>query len=632
MAIWMSPGVYTREIDLTTTIPAVATNISVLVIREPWKGSEYEQHFVSNEDMLKDLVGTPTSKSFKDIMAGMGFLKYGSMLYTSIVRPEDATFAGAVIKDGYNNTGEEFTTSFTYSVSGSVPDTEDDGPYDYQALGITDLTEFPEAVQNTLSENTEDALWFISTWRNNNANRIRTLVFDRELHRAALYYDVNEETFDTPDDITLSVEAEETLTAMINNDPAAFIAIRDTEISFDSEYQMGVIVQVKHQGDSLWSQEETFLVSSDETERDDSGRPLFIEDVINTQSNYVRVALNPFKKTNSEVDVGPIQIGTEEFVQLSGGKDGVWGRDSGEGYELSQNAAVMKAYNLYSNPEEIDVNLFIEADKGVEVKRELINICEVKRKDSMCVLDVPRDLVINNDGSEANDLTRWRKGQGTSTFNPNTSYAAIYGNWLEVFEKYNKKYRWIPSSGHLAGLYANTDAQQDPWWAPAGLNRTILTGVRRLAWNPDLGERDLLYKNGINPIVSFSGQGKVVWGQKTLLDKSSAFNRVNVRRLFLVLQKAISKASKYFVFEMNDNVTWLQMTNMIEPFLRDVQGRRGIYDFKVQIDEVVNTPERIDRNELWGNIFIQPTRAAEFIILNFIATPTGANFSEYIGE
>lgn len=182
----------------------------------------------------------------------------------------------------------------------------------------------------------------------------------------------------------------------------------------------------------------------------------------------------------------------------------------------------------------------------------------------------------------------------------------------------------------MAGIYANTDFQRDAWWAPAGLNRAILQGVRRLAWNPTGGERDILYKNGINPVVSFAGQGKVVWGQKTLLDKSSAFNRINVRRLFLVLEKAISKAAKYFLFEQNDNQTWILMTDMIEPFLQDVKGRRGIYDYYVQIDETTNTPERIDRNELWGNIWIKPTRSAEFIVLNFIATKTGAEFSELI--
>lgn len=634
---WMSPGVYVRELDFTTMIPAVSTNISVLVVREPWKGSEYQKHFVSNDDRLISLTGKPTSKSFKDVMSGLGFLKYGNMLYTSIVRPEDATFSGVKIPEGYTETGTEFTDSFTYNVSGSVPESEDDGPYTYRALGVHDLTEFPEAVETEIGENVDDVLWFISAWRNKQANRIRVLVFDRELYKAAKYYEEPDEegeagTFDIPDGETVSSEAQDALESMRDNDLVAYTTLKNWDYSFGSDYQFGVAVHVKHMGDSMWTEEESFLVSTDETERSDNGSPLFAETVINNHSDYVRIAINPFYKTTSEYDAGPVTMGLHGFDELTGGQDGVWGRHDGVGYTEAQSAASIKAYNLYSNAEEIDVNLFIESDKTVEVKRELIKICEVKRKDCMCILDVPRGLAINNDGDEAYDIVKWRRGQDGSTFNPNSSYAALYGNWLEVFDKYNKKYRWVPSSGFMAGFYANTDDLRDPWWAPAGLNRSILTGVRRLAFNPDQGERDLLYKNGVNPIVSFSGQGKVVWGQKTLLDKSSAFDRVNVRRLFLVLEKAISKASKYFVFEMNDRITWFQMTNMIQPYLREVQGRRGIYAFKVVIDETTNTPERIDRNELWGNIFIQPARAAEFIILNFIATPTGANFEEFIGS
>ena len=629
--MFMSPGVYSREVDLTTTIPAVSTNISVLVIREPWKGSEFEQHFISNDDILKSLTGTPTSKSYRDILAAFGFLKYGSMLYTTIVRPDDATFAGKKILDGYNETGNDFVESFTYTATGSVDSDEPDGPYDYKSLGIADLSAFPEAVENEILTESNSILWFISSWRNENSNRVRVLTFDRDMFQSAIYYDEDSEDFDFPAGVSPSTEAQTAITDMKNNNIVAYNSIRGATISLSNDYQFGIIVQAKNQGASMWTTEEEFVVSTDDTDKDDTGTSLFVEDVINNQSRYVRVALNPSYRTTDEVDNGPVNFGTKDFQQLTGGKNGYWGRHSNVDYAEGEDAAVIMGYNMYSNPEEIDVNLFIDADKSVTVKKELIEIAQVKRKDSMVVLDVPRELVLNNKGQEALDLVRWRKGQGTSTFNPNTSYASLYANWVEVFDKWNKKYRWVPASGHVSGLYANTDQQADPWFAAAGLNRAILTGIRRLAWNPNQGERDLLYKNGLNPMVSFSGQGKVVWGQKTLLDKPSAFDRVNVRRLFLVLQKAISKASKYFLFEQNDEITWMQMTNMIEPFLRDVQGRRGIFDFKVQIDEVTNTPVRIDRNELWGRIFIKPTRVAEFIILEYIATPTGASFEEIIG-
>ncbi len=242
----------------------------------------------------------------------------------------------------------------------------------------------------------------------------------------------------------------------------------------------------------------------------------------------------------------------------------------------------------------------------------------------MCALDVAFSDVVYNKGSEVTDLKEFR----LTDLNINSSYSALYGNWLEVYDKWNGKYRWIPASGHMAGIFANTDDVSDPWFAPAGLNRAVITNVRKLAWSPTLGQRDILYKNGINPIVSFAGQGKVVWGQKTLLDKNSAFNRINVRRLFITLEKAISTAMKYFIFEPNDTITRLLIENMVTPFLRDVKARRGIYDFLFVSDETNNTAERVDRNELWIDIYIKPVRAAEFIVLNFIATKTGASFSE----
>jgi len=364
---------------------------------------------------------------------------------------------------------------------------------------------------------------------------------------------------------------------------------------------------------------EVFLVSTDPREVDDEGGNRFCENYINSNSQYIRMAVtNAFKDDNMST------FFNTEYSTFAGGQR--------NNTDAVSDADIIEAYELYDNAEEIDVNIFIDSDKTVTVKTFLIEICEA-RKDSMTVLDVPSALVVNNKGFEATNCRDWRRGIGSFTgtnLNVNTSYAAVYANWLNVYDKWNAKYRWIPSSGHVAGIYANTDDVTDPWFAPAGLNRAILGNIRKLAWNPSKGARDVLYKNGLNPIVSFAGQGKVIWGQKNLLDKSSAFNRVNVRRLFMILAKAISTALKYFLFEPNDSFTRLQIVNMIDPFLRDVEARRGIYEYMIVCDSRNNTPERIDRNELWCDIYIKPTRAAEFIVLNLIATKTGASFTELV--
>ena len=200
-----------------------------------------------------------------------------------------------------------------------------------------------------------------------------------------------------------------------------------------------------------------------------------------------------------------------------------------------------------------------------------------------------------------------------------------------MYDKYSDVYRFVPLNGDTAGLCAHTDGVRDPWFSPAGFNRGNVRGAIKLSYNPTKGERDILYRARVNPVVNFPGQGVVLFGDKTALSKPSAFDRINVRRLFLVLEKAIATASKFQLFEFNDEFTRAQFRNLVEPFLRDVQGRRGIIDFKVVCDGTNNTGEVIDRNEFIGDIFIKPNRSINFITLNFIATRTGVDFSEVGG-
>jgi phage tail sheath protein FI len=212
-----------------------------------------------------------------------------------------------------------------------------------------------------------------------------------------------------------------------------------------------------------------------------------------------------------------------------------------------------------------------------------------------------------------------------------SSYIVFDETPVYTYNKYADKYVWIPAAGHVAGLCANADFVADPWFSPAGFNRGQLKGVTKIAYNPTQTDRDDLYKKRINAISSIPGEGVVLRGDKTALSKPSAFDRINVRRLFNVLERAISNASKYQLFELNDEFTRASFKNTIEPFLRDVQGRRGIIDFKVVCDETNNTAEVIDGNEFVGDIYIKPARSINFIRLNFIATRTGVDFREIVG-
>jgi len=570
MAFYLSPLVDVKEIDLSITIPAVATSIGVIVLRNTYKGSELKKEFISSEDDLIYKFGEPTNNidCYQDMLSASGFLKYGKKLYATRVMSEDATFSGIkVMPDGQ---GEEFDTSYILN------DLESEDPDDFDKDVIVDDS---------------NPLWMIASSRGKWGNNLRVSILDKTSQTQ-----MSSGGNDTWDTYPLFTSLDEPL---------------------QDNYSFIFVVEEQEQGDTEdnWSIKEIFNVSTKEKAIDDQGTTRYIENVINQRSKYVRVSIK-------DDEIGEAwSISTSEPIYFKGGDDGSVGVTDTD---------IMDALDLYSNPEEIDVNMFIDSNKSVTVKKYMDQICQ-KRMDCMTIHDSPRELVVSNRGDEVMDLTEWRKGLGsfvTDNLNINTSYSAVYGNWIEVYDRYNRKYRWVPASGYVGGIYANTDQTNDAWWAPAGLNRAILTSVRRLAWNPDLGKRDILYKNGINPIVSFAGQGKVIWGQKTMLDKSSAFNRVNVRRLFIVLEKAISTASKYYLFEPNDTSTRESLIAMIDPFLRDVKGRRGIYDYMIVCDESNNTPERIDRNEMWVSIYIKPTRTAEFIVLNFAALKTGASFSE----
>jgi phage tail sheath protein FI len=237
-----------------------------------------------------------------------------------------------------------------------------------------------------------------------------------------------------------------------------------------------------------------------------------------------------------------------------------------------------------------------------------------------------RDDAIDNAGSETTDIVAYRDGLTSSSF------AVMDSAWKYQFDKYNDVYRWVPMNGDVAGLCVRTDKERDPWFSPAGLNRGVIKNVIKLSWNPSLANRDALYVKGINPIVTFQGEGTLLYGDKTMLARPSVFDRINVRRLFIVLEKSIAKAARSSLFEFNDQFTRAQFVALIEPYLRDVQGRRGITDFRVVCDDTNNPPAVVDANQFIGDIYIKPTRSINFIQLNFVAVRTGVSFEEVVGQ
>ena len=336
------------------------------------------------------------------------------------------------------------------------------------------------------------------------------------------------------------------------------------------------------------------------------GSTNFIVDVLEQNSSWIAVS-----------NAKSVLIAATTFssgATLTSGSDGL------DETEISV-GDLAAGYDLYVDSSEVDISFVIQGKaKGTTLANYIIdNICEVRRD---CVAFISPEL----DDTTVDKIINFTGTLSSSTF------AVVDSGYKYQYDKYADVYRWIPLNADVAGLCARTDDVRDPWFSPAGYNRGNIKNVVKLLVNPSKAQRDLLYKNSINPVVTQPGQGTVLFGDKTFTSTVSAFDRINVRRLFIVLEKTIGTAAKSTLFEFNDDFTRAQFTNLVEPFLRDVQGRRGIYDFKVVCDETNNAAQVIDSNQFVGDIYIKPARSINFIQLNFVAVRSGVEFSEIVGQ
>jgi len=364
----------------------------------------------------------------------------------------------------------------------------------------------------------------------------------------------------------------------------------------------------------------TYLSQANNVKSSD-GTSLYYKDVINAGSKWVFIGNHAAALSEAgQSAVGETFVTVASFfVSLTGGIDD----------NVLTVGETTAAYALMADAETVDTNLIFQANSGLSAADNItlsnfITAQATARKDAVGFVSPERAATVNAT-APATTVATWRTAITSS------SYGFADSTSLYVYDKYNDVYRWISAAGSMAGLSANADLVADAWFSPAGFTRGNVRNVTKLAWNPNQAERDALYKTGVNPIVTFPGQGTVLFGDKTLQSKPSAFDRINVRRLFIVLEKAVSAASKASLFEFNDEFTRAQFRNMVEPFLRDVKGRRGITDFKVVCDGTNNTGNIIDTNKFVADIYIKPARSINYITLNFIATRTGVEFSEIAG-
>lgn len=689
MGFQISPGVNVSEIDLTTIIPAVSTTTGAFAGHFTW-GPVGQRVLVDSEETLVKNFFHSNSNTGPDFFTAANFLAYGNSLYVVRVINQSgvANTAGRnAIANGANYSTpvlvkNEDDYNLNYDNTGGIPEA---GQWTAKYPGsmangvrvsvCPSATAFEESLTATSVTATSMAIAV-----SNNASNVSFLVTKTGASLAAANtaaaasasslrgkLTVGDIILLGPDKIAVKINAIGNTTSVATGNSTAGVGTSKFQVTLQSKYVSNSVSSstvtrrweyydyfpsAPGTSDSVaahgGSNDEMHVVVIDgrgsfsgiantvveifptlskaSGTKSEDGTNVYYKEYMNKNSRYVWWT----KHLNGITNIGRSYTAALNFgtgtgndkpanATLSNGFDGA----------LPREADFINGYNLFKSSEDVDVSLILGGRSTSTRAIHIINNIVERRKDCIAVFSPRRADVVGNSGysgSEVDDIVAFRN------LLPSTSYAVLDSGWKYQYDKYTDVFRYVPCNGDTAGTMVRTDIERDPWYSPAGYNRGQIKNVIKLAFNPNKAERDQLYKNGINPITTFPGEGTILFGDKTLLTKPSAFDRINVRRLFIVLEKAIATAAKYTLFEFNDAFTRAQFKALVEPFLRDVQGRRGITDFRVVCDETNNTPEVIDRNEFIGDIYIKPARSINFIQLNFVAVRTGVDFTEIVGK
>jgi len=572
MAFQVSPGINISEQDLTTVVPNVATTIGAMAGGFQW-GPVLERTQIGTENDLVDIFGKPDATTFEWFWTAANYLAYGNNLW--VVRNVGATARNGVVGD---------------SDAGTAVAVNNKDAYD--SVTFTDqlfVAKYPGALGNSLKVEAIDA----NGWADATVNATFLANFDRA--------------------------------------PGTSTDVGNAGGASD---EMHVIVIDE---DGLWTgtpgyvlEKHAFVSKASDAKKID-GSSNYVVNVMRNESKYAYVGLvTEFtaNATGAGGDAGDTKAGTtfKEFNSATASESVPGGSMTGGVDDNTQTDALLQTgFNLYITPEVVDITLVLGGASSTTTGRWIVDNIAATRKDCMAFVSPLRASVVNNSGSEVSALTTDNTALGSS------SYAVMDSAWKYQYDRYRDEFMYVPMNGDMAGLCARTDYSHDSWWSPAGLNRGAIKNIVKLSWEATKANRDTMYPISINPIITQTGAGVVLWGDKTMQTVPSAFDRINVRRLFIVLEKAISIAAKAMLFEFNDEFTRAQFTNMVAPFLREVQGRRGITDFKVVCDSSNNTGQIIDTNQFVGDIFIKPARSINYIQLNFIAARSDVSFSEIGG-
>jgi len=637
MAFQVSPGVLVQEKDLTRIIPAVSTSTGAFA-GTFLKGPLDEVTSIGSESELISTFGKPDSSNFESFFSASNFLQYSNSLRIVRVQNTDvsnATESGSafVIKnttdyqDNYaggqasvgmwaSRTAGVWGNNLEISQCASATAYEETAKTTATAasvgatvvavasgtgIGAGDIVNFGDEYEyrvvsvatNDLSiVRKEEPTYYTTT---NSSGLHSEITGTPDVRRRWRYYDIFDKAPGTS--------------------PYA-----QTRGGLNDELHIAIIDEDGDISGTKGSVLEKFAALSKASDgKTPQGDTNYYSDVIYNKSSYIFWMDHNTSGSNwgnTATSTTFTDVTSVSNVSLSNGADG----------SVATTAQIKSAYEKYQDSETVDVGLIIAGSGDATHIDNLITIAE-NRKDAVVFASPERSDVVNvsNTNTQKDNVVSFFNGVGSS------SYVFFDSGYKYMYDRYNDVYRYVPLNGDTAGLAARTDLIADAWYSPAGLNRGVVRGAVKLAFNPTQSQRDELYRARVNPVTTFPGQGTVLFGDKTGLSAPSAFDRVNVRRLFIILEKAISTASKVQLFEFNDEFTRAGFRNMVEPFLREVQGRRGITDYLVVCDETNNTGEVIDRNEFVAEIFVKPARSINFITLSFVATRTGVSFEEVAG-
>jgi phage tail sheath protein FI len=643
MPFQVSPGVNVSEVDLSTVVPAVSTTEGAIAGVFKW-GPAKTRVLVDSEETLVARFGKPKGDlNPETFFTAANFLAYGNKLYVSRVIDSSSLNAGSntgvlienedkIADVTISDTGNHFVAKYPGSLGNSLKVSVCKTADEYEKNLGADITIASGANSGTASADLVTlGLGVGDTLKVGNSTTGVQYLTIASITETASAETTNrafttEQKYTGVRDITsLNGVKLWNYHSLVNGAPGTSSYV-ESKGGVGDEIHVVVIDEDGDISGTKGTVIEVFEGVSRATDaKTESGESNYWIDVIEKQSQWIYAKAATGLAANVLAATSTALSGSAAtYDSLTGGVD-----SAAEG-SISL-ADIADGYDLFKEPADIDISLILQGkaiggtNKNGLANHIIDNICE-SRKDCILFASPDKDDVVNNIGSEIDDIITFRNGL------TNTSYALLDSGYKYQYDKYDDVYRYLPLNGDIAGLAVRSDTLRDAWFSPAGYNRGAIKNLVKLAFNPKKGERDSLYQKDINPVVTFPGQGTILFGDKTLLGKPSAFDRINVRRLFIVLEKAISTASKFSLFEFNDSFTQSQFKNLVEPFLRDIQGRRGIVDFRVVCDDTNNTGEVIDRNEFVGDIYVKPSRSINFIQLNFVAVRSGVEFSEVVGQ